>query len=129
MLKYWDNLYHALDDNSSPITVHLDIAKAFDTINFNFVLQKLARFGFDKEFLKFFASYLVNRQKSVKVADSYSTFSKISSGGPQGSIFAVFLFYVYINDLPDGEHREQKYSKYWSLGTPAWDFWESRVKF
>ena len=44
---------------------------------------------------------LVDRQLRVKIADSYSTFSKISNGGPQGSIFAVFLFSVYINDLPD----------------------------
>ena len=78
-----------------------DIAKAFDTINFNIVIQKLARFGYDERFLKFFASYLVNRQQRVKIADRYSTFSKISSWGPQRSIFAVFLFSVYINDLPD----------------------------
>ena len=58
-------------------------------------------FGFDEKFLKFFASYLVDRQQKVKIADSYLTFSKISSGGPQGSLFAVFLFSVYINDLPD----------------------------
>ena len=44
LLLYCDNLYQALDEISSPITVYLDIAKAFDTINFNIVLQKLARF-------------------------------------------------------------------------------------
>ena len=79
----------------------MDIAKAFDTNNFYIVLQKLARFGFDENFLNFFASYLGNRQQSVKIADSYSTFTKISIGGPQGSIFAVFLFSSYINDLSD----------------------------
>ena len=47
LLLYCDNLYQLLDENSSPITVYWDIAKAFDTINFNIVLQKLARFGFD----------------------------------------------------------------------------------
>ena len=81
--------------------VYLDIAKIFDMINFNILLQKLARFGFVEKFLKFFDSYLVERQQRVKIADSYSTFSKISSGSPQGSIFAVFLFSVYMNDLPD----------------------------
>ena len=101
LLPFFDNLYQALDKISSPITVYLDIAKDFDMINFNIVLQKLACFGFDDKFLNFFASYLVDRQQRVTIADSYSTFSKISSGGPQGSIFAVFLFSVYINDLPD----------------------------
>ena len=53
LLLYCDNLYQALDDNSSQITVYLDIAKTFDKINFNIVLQKLARFGFDEKFLNF----------------------------------------------------------------------------
>ena len=101
LLLYCDNLYQISDKNSSPITVYLDIAKAFDTINFNIVLQKHARFGFDEKFLTFFASYLVDRQQRVKITDSYSIFSKISSRGPQGSISAVFLFSVYIIDLPD----------------------------
>ena len=101
LLIYCDNLYQPLDEISFPITVYLDIAKAFDTIIFNIVLQKLARFGFDEKFLKFFASYLDDRQQRVKIAEIYSNFSKILSGGPQGTIFAVFLFSVYINDLPD----------------------------
>ena len=41
LLLYCDNLYQALEDNSSPITVYLDNVKAFDSINFNIVLQKL----------------------------------------------------------------------------------------
>ena len=76
----------------------MNIAKTFDTINFKIVLQKLARFGLEEKFFKFFASYLVNQQERVKSSESYPTFSKISSGGPQGSIFAVFLLSVYIND-------------------------------
>ena len=48
LYSYCDKLHQALDYNSSPITVDLDIVKAFDTINFNIVLQKLARFGCDE---------------------------------------------------------------------------------
>ena len=49
-------LYRALDESSSPIIVYLDIFKATD------------------EFLQ---------NAKLKIADSYSTFSQISSGGPQ----------------------------------------------
>ena len=37
----------------------------------------------------------------MKFADIYSFFSQISSGGPLVSMFAVSLFSVYMNDLPD----------------------------
>ena len=96
LLLYCDNLYPALDDYSSPITVYLDIAEAFDTINFYIVLQMLARFGFDKKFLTFFAPYLVNRQQRVKIADNYSTFSKISSG----RISICFVFVLRLHKWP-----------------------------
>ena len=88
MLLYCDNIYLELDEISSPITVYMNIAS--DTINFKNVLQKLDLFGFDEKFLKCFPSSLVNRQHKVKTGGSHSTFSQISDGGPQGSIFAVF---------------------------------------
>ena len=34
------------------------------------------------------------------VIDDYSSELTVTSGGPQGSVLAVFLFAVYINDLP-----------------------------
>ena len=68
----------------------MDIAKSFDTINFNIRLQKLARFGFDEKFLKLFASYLVYRQQRVKISDSYSIFAKISIGGPRDQYLLCF---------------------------------------
>ena len=84
-----------------PMTVYLDIAKAFDTINYKIILVKLCRMGFDSAFLRFFGSYLTDRQQRFVISCGKSDFRPITSGGPQGSIFAVFLFSVYINDLPE----------------------------
>ena len=57
--------------------------------------------GFDSAFLRFFASYLTDRQQRVVISCGNSDFRPISSGEPQGSIFTVFLFSVYINDVPE----------------------------
>ena len=90
LLLYCDNLYQALDENSSPITVYLDIAKAFDTINFSIVLQKLARFGFDEKFLKFFASYLVDRQQIRKLQTVTRLSRKSQAGVPRDQYLLCF---------------------------------------
>ena len=101
LLFYCNRLYELLEANKMPMTVYLDIGKAFDTNNYNIILLKLYRKGFDSAFLRFFASYLTDRQQRVVISCGKSNFRPITSGGRQGSIFTVFLFSVYINDLPE----------------------------
>ena len=48
-----------------------------------------------------FASYLANRKQIVFLRDNLSHSCNIKSGGPQGSISAVFLFSFYTNDMPE----------------------------
>ena len=103
LLLYCNRLYELLEANKMPMTVYLDIAKAFDTINYNIIFLKLCRMGFDSAFLRFFASNLTDRQQRVVISCAKSDFRPITSGGPQGSMFTVFLFSVYINDLPEPE--------------------------
>ena len=101
LLLYCNRLYELLEANKMPMTVYIDIAKAFDTINCNIILLKLCRMRFDSAFLRYFASFLTDRQQRVVISCGKSDFRPITSGGPQGSIFTVFLFSVYINDLPE----------------------------
>ena len=51
-------------------------------------------------FSSFFADCLANRTQTVYVKDENSSELTVTSGGPRGSVFAVFMFAVYINDLP-----------------------------
>ena len=70
----------------------------FDSLLHDILIPKLAAFGFDYESLTLIQSYLSNRKQRTKVNKTYSTFSDIIFGFPQGSRLGPLLFNIYICD-------------------------------
>ena len=57
-------------------------------------------FGMSGTQLKWFESYLSNREQQCMVSGQISPPKNISCGIPQGSILGPLLFLLYINDMP-----------------------------
>jgi len=76
-----------------------DLSKAFDCINHQLLIAKLYAYGFDIKSVRYIFSYLTNRTQRVKINSSFSEWSRIKYGVPQGSILGPLLFNIYICDL------------------------------
>ena len=102
LIQICDDLLNNMDQGKISCIVFLDIRKAFDSINHDILLQKMNdKFGFSYNELKWFKSYLNNREQQCFVNGQMSSPRRIMCGVPQGSILSPLLFLLYINDLPE----------------------------
>ena len=99
LLKLTDEWRRYLDTNFIVGAVLMDLSKAFDCLPHELLLAKLAAYGFDKNTLHFFHSYLKDRKQAVSINGNLSNFMEILAGVPQGSILGPVLFNVFLNDM------------------------------
>ena len=77
-----------------------DLSAAFDTIDHNLLLTKLAGYGLDRSSLVWVKSFLSNRTQSTRWGQSLSSPHDLPACGfPQGSAISPLLFLIMISDL------------------------------
>ena len=79
----------------------LKMSKAFDRINRNRLLHKLANYGIGGNLLNWFQSFLRDRLQPVIVVGETSDPLPVCSGVPYGLILGPALFLLYVSNLSE----------------------------
>ena len=77
--------------------VFLDIGKAFDTVDYQIMIEKLQYHGIADKNISFFSSYLSDQVQCCSVDGVISTIKYITCEVPKGSILGPLIFIIYLN--------------------------------
>ena len=101
MLGLVDEVLSGFDENKCTIILFLDLSAAFDTIDFEKLLQILSdEIGIGGVALQWFRSFLTERTQKVKISNVFSKICEVLFGAPQGSVLGPKLFSIYVRSQP-----------------------------
>ena len=99
LLQLYDEILKKQDEGIDTACVFLDCSAAFDTIQHNVLLGKLALYGVSEKSIKWFEDYLKDRAQYVSIGGTPSDIKSIVDGTFQGSLGGPNCFLIVINDI------------------------------
>ena len=105
LLQMYDSWVEASDRGEYSSVCFLDLSAAFDVVDHDLLLKKLAIYGFDEKSVNWMESYLRGRKQVVCVDGCLSSKLEIEAGVPQGSILGPLMYIIFTNELPEIIHE------------------------
>ena len=94
-----ETVMYYLNANSDVHACFIDISKAFDSVNHNTLMNKLAKLGIPECLINLIKHWYSNQYVQVKYGSSLSEEWKISNGVRQGGVLSGLFFSIYIDSL------------------------------
>ena len=92
-LTSWQN---SLDEGRFVVSILMDLTKAYNCLPQDLLLAKLQAYGFSKGSIRLFLRYLTNLTQRIKIGSTFSDWTNIVKGIPQGSLLDLLLFNIFI---------------------------------
>ena len=109
---FTDNIFKEINLGNTSLAAFIDLQKAFDTVDFEILLNKLSAAGIRNNLLAWCRSYLLERSQKTLTNGQTSDVLPIACGVPQGSVLGPLFFLVYINDLGNALNDDCNFNLY-----------------
>ena len=86
-------------DQTAVLACLVDFSKAFNRQDHNILITKLCDMDVPGWLLRLIKAFLENRRLVVRYKGKLSSIKSLPEGGPQGTVLALLLFLVLVNDV------------------------------